>query len=444
MRVFKQAMNMHPIKSLCAVFFFTASLALCQRDPGPQPQPVPATTYLPNMTAAELASFQEGLSRFMEIDSVAGTEPGATGTGLGPRFNHNSCAGCHAHPYTGGSSPALNPQVQMATDYGARNQLPDFIQPNGPVREARFVRNPDGTPDGGVHNLFVITGRQDAGSCNITQPNFSQAEAANNLALRIPTPLFGAGLISAISDSTILANKAASAALKKQFGIAGHENRSANDGTITRFGWKAQNKSPQIFGAEAYNVEQGVTNDIFPTERDETPGCQLNALPEDTVNMAFSYVGDISDVMGFAYFMRYLAPPAALTPTASTLRGQQVFTQTGCALCHTPSLQTGNSISAALQNQTVALFSDLLVHNMGTGLADGITQGTAQGGEFRTAPLWGLSQRLFFLHDGRTSDVQAAILGHASQGSEASVVIQNYTSLPASAKQDLLNYLRSL
>jgi CxxC motif-containing protein (DUF1111 family) len=102
------------------------------------------------------------------------------------------------------------------------------------------------------------------------------------------------------------------------------------------------------------------------------------------------------------------------------------------------------SYSAALQNQQVNLFSDLLLHNMGQGLADGITQGNAQGNQFRTAPLWGLGQRLFFLHDGRTNDLQAAIMAHQSQGSEASQVIQNYNNLPPNAKQDLLNFLRSL
>src|SRR5207244_9789507 len=149
------------------------------------------------------------------------------------------------------------------------------------VREARFKRNLDGTPDGGVHDLFTITGRSDAPGCVIAQPDFVTAAALQNLIFRIPTPLFGAGLIEAVEDRTIVANKLSDLAAKIALGISGHENREGNTGTVTRFGWKAQNKSLEIFGGEAYNVEQGVSNEVFPDERDQTPGCQFNSTPED-------------------------------------------------------------------------------------------------------------------------------------------------------------------
>lgn len=150
--------------------------------------------------------------------------------------------------------------------------------------------------------------------------------------------------------------------------------------------------------------------------------------------------------------MRDLAPPAPAPPNGppnspqnqSVANGNQVFGQIGCALCHTPTMQTGISQSAAMTNKQVHLFSDLAVHNMGAGLADGITQGLAPGNDFRTAPLWGLGQRIFFLHDGRTSDLVQAIQQHAGAGSEANGVVQNFNSLPPQAKQDLLNFLRSL
>jgi CxxC motif-containing protein (DUF1111 family) len=122
----------------------------------------------------------------------------------------------------------------------------------------------------------------------------------------------------------------------------------------------------------------------------------------------------------------------------------------GCALCHTPTLRTGTSTVAALSNKDANLFSDLALHAMGPGLADNILQGAARGDEFRTAPLWGLGQRIFFLHDGRTSDLRAAIAAHRSGGnsqfgpSEANAVINNYNSLSAGSKQDVLNFLRSL
>jgi CxxC motif-containing protein (DUF1111 family) len=159
--------------------------------------------------------------------------------------------------------------------------------------------------------------------------------------------------------------------------------------------------------------------------------------------------GAASDIVNFAMFMRMLAPPQAVTSfgsvsAASIQNGHNTFSQIGCAMCHTESLTSGNSAIAALSNQTVRLFSDLLLHNMGSNLADGISQGDASGNEFRTAPLWGLGQRLFFLHDGRTADLQQAIQAHSSQGSEANSVIGAFNGLSDSAKQDLLNFLRAL
>ncbi len=430
-----------------------------QTDPGPRGGPPSAGTPLPGLTQAELNYFTEGLARFREVDSVTGTQPGAAGTGLGPRFNLNSCAGCHAQPMVGGSSPSpnskqnpqVNPQIAMATNFGANNTLPGFIQPNGPVRVVRFVRNADGTPDGGVHDLFTISGRSDAVGCKITQPDFAAAVAQQNAIFRIPTPVFGGGLLEMIPESTLVANVAANATQKTQLGIHGKLNHNGNDGTITRFGWKAQNKSLLLFAGEAYNVEQGVTNDIFPNERDETPGCNFNGIAEDHFNRtATSPTGSLSDIVGLAEFMRYLAPATAAPPQGPGPQGQsvnngaQVFGQIGCALCHTQQLQTGKSQSAAMSNKPVPLYSDLALHNMGQGLADGINQGQALGGDWRTAPLWGLGQRIFFLHDGRTADLVQAIQQHASPGSESNAVVQAFNALPPQAKQDLLNVLRSL
>jgi CxxC motif-containing protein (DUF1111 family) len=142
--------------------------------------------------------------------------------------------------------------------------------------------------------------------------------------------------------------------------------------------------------------------------------------------------------------MRLLAPPTPAPTTPSTANGRGLFGSLGCALCHTPSFTTGDSVIAALSRQPVNLFSDLLVHDMGVGLADGVSQGEAGPREFRTAPLWGLGQRVYFLHDGRTTDLISAIRAHQSSGSEANQVIGNYLGLSEAQKQDLLNFLRSL
>jgi len=430
------------------------------RDPGVRGGAAGAGGPIAALTVQETKFFQEGQNRFLEIDSVSGTVAGEAGSGLGPRFNLNTCAGCHAQPATGGTSPSTNPEFTVANLNGATNTIPIFVTANGPVREARFkfVPNPDGTlsttRDGGVHDLFVITGRIDAAGCNIVQPDFNAAQVVNNLIFRIPTPVFGGGLIEEIPDATIVANQAANLAAKQAVEISGHPNRNGNDGTIARVGWKAQNKSLQLFSGEAYNVEQGVTNEVFQTERDETPGCIFNPTPEDRTNFNLTQPQKISsDVVMFSHFMRFLAPPTPAPDTTSIANGRALFTSataTGCALCHTPTLTTGTATSPALSNQPANLFSDLLVHHMGPGLADNIVQGQAGPDEFRTAPLWGLGQRIFFLHDGRTTDLLQAIQAHKSfsdgvfPNSEANAVVDKFNALTPSQQQDILNFLRAL
>jgi CxxC motif-containing protein (DUF1111 family) len=433
------------------------------KDPGVRAGSVNAGSPLSSLTGAQLQFFQDGQTRFQQVDTVA--------TGLGPTFNSNSCASCHAQPSVGGSSPSSsqypnigpNPQIEAATAGGATNTVPFFITADGPVREARFpfAVNANGSvsraADGGVHALFTITGRSDATGCSLAQPNFEQMERAGNLIFRIPTPVYGAGLIENITDETILANMQTNTALKRTLGISGHPNTSGNDGSMTRFGWKAQNKSLEIFAGEAYNVEIGVTNELFPNERGNPPvSCLLNATPEDATN--FAQTGDQipSDIVEFSHFMRFLAPPTPSSqgisgdPAATSIaNGQAIFTQVHCDTCHTAALPTGNSsLTPGLSNQTAALFSDLLVHHMGSGLADNVSQGSAGPDEFRTAPLWGVGQRIFFLHDGRSGPANGGLLNaiqqHAGNGSEANAVVSLFNRLSPQQQQDLLNFLRSL
>ena len=386
---------------------------------------------LPAVTSGERSVFERGKIAFDEADGVD--------EGLGPRFNLDSCGGCHSQPSLGGSSPALNPQIAAATKLGALNRIPPFLRPDGPVRVLRLQRGPNGQPDGGVHSLFTITGRADAPpGCRINQPDFSRPD---NMVFRIPTPVFGLGLIEAIPDATLRANLAGSAARRQALGIQGRFNTNGNDGTITRFGWKAQNKSLQIFSGEAYNVEVGVTNELFPQEREEDAACWTTAGPEDRADHDR---GTFSDVELFTQFMRFLDAPRRAPAAPATLRGQQLFDSAGCATCHTPLLRTGRSASAALHEKEALLYSDLALHRMGQRLDDGVTQGVARGEEWRTAPLWGLGQRIFFLHDGRARDLDDAIRQHDSPGSEARQVIQNYNGLRPEQRQDLLAFLRSL
>jgi len=459
---------------LCLATILSIGSLQAQTDPGPRGGSVGAGNPVA-MDANTSAFFTTAKTVFAEVDSVSGTIE--AGSGLGPTFNGNSCAQCHAEPTIGGSSPGLNskfnpvpnPQVALATLDGAHNTVPSFITANGPVREARFISttftspndpaNPTGPLDGGVHGLYTIAGRTDAPGCNLAQPNFASQLAGNNVIFRIPTPTFGLGLVEATPDATLISNLAASASTKSGLGIHGHLNTTGNDGTVTRFGWKAQNKSLMIFAGEAYNVEQGVSNEAFPNERAAVAGCIFNSSPEDKTHTdaGSGTVSDVSsDLMNFMGFMRLLAAPTPSGSSASITNGSNLFNSIGCALCHTPTLTTGTSPIAGLNNQTYHPYSDFALHEMGSELADGIVQGGAQGDEFRTAPLWGLGQRLFFLHDGRTSDLAKVIQLHADTDSdcfrnnvscdfsEATSVVGRYNRLSTSQKQDILNFLRSL
>jgi CxxC motif-containing protein (DUF1111 family) len=409
----------------------------------------------PGLGAATRAACEQAVVRLQEVDSVHGTVGTESGAGLGPTFNGNSCSMCHSQPAVLGSSPGQsspqnpvpNPQVALATLDGATNKLPSFITASGPVREVRFQS------DNGVHDLFTVAGRVDASGCDATQPTFTGEE----ISFRIPTPLFGLGLVENTPDATLQANLSGSSS---KFGTGGTFNTSGNDGTITRFGWKAQNKSLQIFATEAYNVEQGVTNDGFPNERaggaGNTNGClALNPTPEDTTNLGASSgtVSDVSsDTLNFALAIRLSKPATPATApftiggttvtAAAVSAGSSAFVSVGCDSCHTATLTTAAStMDPAMSDVTYHPYSDFALHHMGSGLEDGITQGSAGSDQFRTAPLWGVGQRLFFLHDGRTTSLVAAITAH---GGDAATVIKNFDALSESEKQDIVYFLRSL
>jgi len=461
--------------SLLAVVLLASGMAIAQAvDPGMQSASRGTGTALSTVLSDDnpgiLSFYNDGLARFQEIDG--------TSEGLGPRFNSNGCSSCHAQPAAGGSGAAVNPQASFTSNGVApKDTTPSFITSTGPTREARFpfYFNSNGTPNfnspnGGVETIFTVSGRSDAGSCSLSQPSFSTALKYNNIIYRIPTPTFGAGLLENLDDSTLLANNNAN--LKNSFGISGTLNHNGNDGTVTRFGWKAQNKSLQIFAGEAYNVEQGVSNFLFTQDRplpgeDGGGGSGLTGLPSNCMNLAgkgypedLSHPGEtaasavLDDTAAFANFMRLLAPPPTggvilngqPVSSGSISNGQSLFSSIGCATCHNPTVGTTqtSTFTGGLSGAAVNAYSDLEIHHMGSGLSDNVVQGGAGGDQFRTAPLWGLGQRIFLLHDGRTSDLVTAIKDHNSKGSEANTVEKNYIGLTSSQQQDLLNFLRSL
>jgi CxxC motif-containing protein (DUF1111 family) len=460
---------------------FLGGTAFAQTDPGVQSgnrgTGAALSSVLSNSPSGILSFFTDGQTRFQEVETVSG----GANTGLGPRFNSNQCSSCHAQPAVGGTGLATNPQFSFTTNGVAPgNTLPSFITATGPTLEARFpfYFNSNGSvntnsPNGGVETLFTVTGRSDAGACNnattLPQPSFATAVAEGNVIFRIPTPVFGAGLIENLDDSTLLKNQLNN--LNNNLGISGTFNHNGNDGTISRFGWKAQNKSLHIFAGEAYNVEMGISNLLFPQDRplpgeDGGGGTGQTGLvstclnlggagyPEDTSNPGSTGTAILDDVSAFANFMRFLAPPPTgsvvlngSTVSSSTISaGASLFVSTGCSVCHNPTVGTTqpSGFTSSLSSAPVNAYSDIEIHNMGTGLADNVSQGGAGGSQFRTAPLWGLGQRIFLLHDGRTTNLITAIQDHASHNSEATIVEEQFFELNTTQQQEILDFLRSL
>ena len=457
----------------------------------------------------------QALTVFETVATVNGLPSGAAIQGLGPSFNGQSCFECHSQPTVGGSSPGHvstahfsftsngfteNPQIQDASAMSANNSVPTFLDPdrsNGPIIESRVINAVPAVnfaaavPAGAVAELFVIDKRTDApGACVIDQVDLQTQFGNNNLIFRIPIPTFGDGFVENIPESALAQNFGANATLKSSLGINSNAatgfNRGGNDGTITRFGWKAQNKSLLMFAGEAANVELGVTNELFPNEKSLGNGhCATNAQPEDQVtapalDTALGAAGEASvissDIENFAVFMRLNGAPSicnwnsgltngfanCLAVDQTVLAGAALFGSTilpapsgtapasiGCVLCHSDNFTTAASVTGSLSNAPVHPFSDFGLHHMG-GLADGVTQGLAGPDQFRTAPLWGLGQRLFFMHDGRASDLAAAIADHcltptgSNPASEACKVVANFHALSAAQQEDIFHFLRSL
>jgi CxxC motif-containing protein (DUF1111 family) len=355
------------------------------------------------LTDAQVADFAAGLEEFTSVDTPE--------SGLGPIYNNNSCAACHSVPVIGGGSTI-------------------FVTRFGRTAGGHF--DPLESEGGSLLQQFAI----DPAVQEVIPAD------ANVVAHRQTSPLFGFGLIEAIPDATILAN----AAQSKPDGISGRasivQDVSTGQTRIGRFGWKAQQATLLSFAADAYVNEMGITNRFFPNENAPNGNTALLAQydkvgdPEDSVDPATGK----ADIDRLADYMRLLGPPPVGKLTLTALAGAVVFAQTGCQNCHTAVMQTGASSIAALDHKIVPLFSDLLLHDMGS-LGDGIVQGAATESEIKTAPLWGLRARTAFLHDGRATTVNAAIQMHDG---EAARVRDRYSKLKPSDQQHLLEFLGTL
>jgi CxxC motif-containing protein (DUF1111 family) len=375
-------------------------------DVSAQPSPPKATSQfgdpIQGLDNALLADFAIGKAEFTAVEIPEG--------GLGPIFNGNSCAECHTAGGVGGAS------IEKVTRFGRSvgHRFDSLNHVGGSLLQAKAI-------DPSLQEVVPAE--------------------ANVVVQRITTPLFGMGLIEAITDASLIA----SANRPKPDGVRGKASLvldvATGESRVGRFGWKAQQATLLAFSGDAYVNEMGITSRLFPTENAPNRRTDLIA-PYITVGVVEDVVDPVTgkgDIDVAADFMRLLAPPPA-HPNNQSQSGARVFEKTGCATCHTPVLVTGPSKIAGLSNQPVHLFSDLLLHDMGS-LGDGIEQGTAKARDIRTAPLWGLRVRPAFLHHGRVTTVEGAIEAHDGEALRSK---QRFQALSRQEQGELLTYLGSI
>jgi CxxC motif-containing protein (DUF1111 family) len=259
----------------------------------------------------------------------------------------------------------------------------------------------------------------------------------------MPIPVFGAGLVEAIPDQAIVALEDPDD--RDGDGISGRAARIKDVATgemrIGRFGWKSQQATLLGFAGDAYRNEMGITNDLFRDElaagvhRDQMKLCGAATDVEDVRDRRTGMRG----IDNFESFMKLLAPIERAAAGQAAVKGEAIFQSSGCASCHTPRLTTGPSANPLFNSRPVNLFSDLLLHDVGTG--DGIEQEAASGDEIRTPALWGLRFRRPLLHDGSAATPEAAIRRH---GNEAAGSLRSFEALSDEAKRELLAFLQSL
>jgi CxxC motif-containing protein (DUF1111 family) len=374
--------------------------AACGAEPAPT---AAAGDPLPGLRPAELASFRAGLAQFNRVFRPE--------DGLGPLFNENQCSACHTDPAAGGSG---GEPVTKATRFVPPDSCDLLVEGGG-----ENIRG-QATP---AARAVGITGE--------AVPAGATAQA------RFTAPfLFGLGLVDAIPEETIL--RRADPDDADGDGISGRPGRT-RDGRMGRFGRKADTATLEEFSLGALNLEMGLTSPVSPLES----GFNGGELPPGTDPTPEPEVGAVIAAQ-LVDFVRFLAPPAPELRGAahrdSVDQGRRLFTSLGCATCHVPTMTTGPSDVEPLHRKRVALYSDLLLHDMGPGLADvcGVGAGPA---EVRTELLMGLRHRDTYLHDGTAFELSEAILRH---GGEAQAARDAFAALDELTRLYLLVFLNSL
>jgi CxxC motif-containing protein (DUF1111 family) len=401
---------------LIAIILAPSLHAQRRRPSDPKPGPPPTHTPPPvtpaagdplaGLTAAQREAFADGLEDFSDEEEV--------GDGLGPVFNERSCKACHSVPAIGGGSERTVTRFSRRLN-GAFDPLANL---GGSLMQDHAIGPQDGSP-----HTFLPE---------------SVPAVANLVVHRRSPPLFGLGLVDATPDADFISLAAMQSARRDP--VAGRVSQVMNIRvgmtTIGKFGWKAQVPSIFQFAGDAYVNELGITSPDFPNE-----SCPQGNCAELTAYNPFPGLNDDGggpDLL--ANFMTLLAAPPRGPQNRDTDDGEKTFENIGCAACHVATFRSGSSSIAALDHKTYHPYSDFLLHDMGS-LGDGLEMGSAKGAEMRTAPLWGLRFFTTFLHDGRATTLDQAILAHDGQARGAR---DHFAALTPGAKAKLMAFLQSL
>jgi CxxC motif-containing protein (DUF1111 family) len=365
--------------------------------------------------------------------------------GLGPHFNASSCTSCHEDPVEGGSSQRYRDFFiagRSLPDNSMEKLYPDCTSDNIGTHRTELclpsVVLPHYGPKGTITNPIAA---------DVEHPGISTD--ADIVTRRNAPPLFGVGLFRLVSDDEIRSREDPTDT--NDDGISGRVNIiAAEEDDVGRFGYKCQTASIEAFNRGALQNQMGITSDSTDfliigdaagrSYLDELVGTRTAhaqaATPRDRVKDFDSVIdpeiGRVS-LLNLIFFQENLAAPRRGPQTRSVLRGEQVFDTIGCTSCHVPSLETPMG--------HIHPYTDLLLHDMGPDLDDGVVMSLATGSEFRTQPLWGLCQHDPFLHDGSADTIQEAILRHGGEAEEAR---NNYADLEGRDLRDLHRFLESL
>jgi CxxC motif-containing protein (DUF1111 family) len=420
-----------------------------------------------NLPPSRRVDFSVGNSFFRNPWVIAPSTTTAR-DGLGPLFNTNACQGCHIKDGRG-HPPA--PDAQNAVSMLVRLSIPDapayakVIEQLGVVPEPVYggqfqdMSVPGVVPEGKVRVDYTpVPIRFKDGTevelrkptLQITQLGYGPMHPDTRFSARVAPPMIGLGLLEAIPDEAILAN--ADAQAKAKNGIAGRPNRVWDDAqqktVLGRFGWKAGQPNLNQQNVHAFSGDMGLTTSLRPVDDCTDAQTACKQAPNGNGPDGEPEVSD-NILRLVLFYSRNLAVPARRDVSApEVLAGKNLFFQAGCQSCHTPKYTTAaNAAEPELANQVIRPYSDLLLHDMGDGLADHRSEFQASGRDWRTPPLWGIgltqavSGHTQFLHDGRARNLLEAVLWH---GGEAAAAQQQVLSFNAEQRAALLAFLNSL